>query len=133
MASDVQIPVIDLFAGPGGLGEGFSAFDDPGFSPFKIGISIEKDAFAHQTLRLRSFYRQFAKEDVPSAYYEVLREFDGWRKLPGQFSDTPSLRKAWESADGEAMHAELGPASHAAVRERSLMHWDPRRNVDRGY
>src|SRR5262249_47190099 len=39
-----QIPIIDLFAGPGGLSEGFSAFELPnGVRPFKVVLSIEKD------------------------------------------------------------------------------------------
>ena len=46
----MPIPVIDLFAGPGGLGECFSALRRGGRSVFKIGVSIEKDPFAHQTL-----------------------------------------------------------------------------------
>src|SRR5690348_352348 len=68
------IPVIDLFAGPGGLGEGFSAFrTSAGAHAFRIALSIEKDAMAHQTLKLRSFFRQFPTGDVPHAYYEHLR------------------------------------------------------------
>ena len=71
-ASDcMTIEVIDLFAGPGGLGEGFSSFKSDKVKPFKIKISIEKEKFAHQTLILRSFYRQFKK--VPEEYYEYLR------------------------------------------------------------
>ena len=56
-----MIPVIDVFAGPGGLGEGFSALRDSrsGLPIFKIALSIEKDHVAHLTLRLRSFFRQF--------------------------------------------------------------------------
>jgi hypothetical protein len=43
-----QIPVIDLFAGPGGLGEGSSAMiNERGRHPFHIALSIEKDAVAH--------------------------------------------------------------------------------------
>lgn len=50
------IPIIDLFAGPGGLGEGFtSVLNDHNQRVFKIALSIEKDNFAHQTLTLRSF------------------------------------------------------------------------------
>jgi DNA (cytosine-5)-methyltransferase 1 len=69
-----MIPVIDLFAGPGGLGEGFSAFDDSAGNPaFKIGLSIEKDPIAHETLKLRSFFRQFCPKEIPDAYYDHLR------------------------------------------------------------
>ena len=35
------IPVVDLFAGPGGLGEGFSRVEDG--KAFRTIISIEKD------------------------------------------------------------------------------------------
>ena len=37
------IKVIDLFAGPGGLGEGFSAYQSKGKQRFNIAISIEKE------------------------------------------------------------------------------------------
>ena len=49
------IPVVDLFAGPGGLGEGFSALKNG--EAFKIIVSAEKDPIAHETLRLRAFFR----------------------------------------------------------------------------
>lgn len=68
------IPVIDLFAGPGGLGEGFSAFHDSnGNKPFKIALSIEKDDSAHKTLELRSFFREFSDQKVTEDYYAYLR------------------------------------------------------------
>jgi len=41
------IPVIDLFAGPGGLGEGFSRAGEGRL--FRTVLSIEKDAHAHST------------------------------------------------------------------------------------
>lgn len=68
-----QIKVIDLFAGPGGLGEGFASYECNDNKPFKIVLSIEKDAIAFETLKLRSFFRQFKKEDVPDEYYQYLR------------------------------------------------------------
>ncbi len=67
-----KIPIIDLFAGPGGLGEGFSALRCSGKPVFKIGLSIEKDAEAHRTLELRAFYRQFPDGQIPPDYYQYL-------------------------------------------------------------
>ena len=65
----IPVPVIDLFAGPGGLGEGFSSLSG---RKFKIALSIENDPGAHRTLRLRAFYRQFNGK-VPEEYYDVLK------------------------------------------------------------
>jgi DNA (cytosine-5)-methyltransferase 1 len=70
---DRMIPVIDIFAGPGGLGEGFSAFMNDETSVFKIKLSLEKEVNAYRTLQLRAFFRQFLKADVPEPYYQVLR------------------------------------------------------------
>ncbi len=70
----MKIPVIDLFAGPGGLGEGFMSLkDEQGKSVFDIKLSIEKDEAAHRTLTWRSFYRQFVKNNrtVPKEYYDA--------------------------------------------------------------
>ncbi len=102
------IPVIDLFAGPGGLGEGFSAATHYNNRVFDIKLSIEMDENAHKTLELRSFFRQFKKRKIPEEYYAVLREknlakreklkYDLYQKYPAEFS------KAHE----EAWLAELG-------------------------
>ena len=98
-----MIPVIDLFAGPGGLGEGFSAFKPSIGKPvFKIALSIEKDSIAHETLTLRSFFRQFGDGDIPQEYYEHLRgglTRDQLYKL---------FRTQAENAHAEAWQAELG-------------------------
>ena len=68
------IPIIDLFAGPGGLGEGFtSVLDADNKRVFKIALSIEKDKHAHQTLTLRSFFRQFEPNCVPDDYYHFVK------------------------------------------------------------
>lgn len=95
---EYPIPVIDIFAGPGGLGEGFSAFEHPVAKAkvFKIALSIEMDNYAHQTLTLRSFFRQFAYADkpVPEDYYRFLRQeisIDDLYKLhPEEYSETKS-------------------------------------------
>lgn len=51
--------IVDLFAGPGGLGEGFASLARDGHAPFRIGISVEKEASAHRTLTLRAFLREY--------------------------------------------------------------------------
>lgn len=103
------IPIIDIFAGPGGLGEGFSAFLNPktGHRQFKIALSIEKDFYAHQTLTLRSFFRQFDHSNIPFDYYEFVK---------GNIS-IEDLFKKWpvqaEKANSEAWLAELGESKNA--------------------
>ena len=67
------INIVDLFAGPGGLGEGFASFPFGESSRrFRLGLSIEKDPVAAQTLCLRSFTRQFEKGNIPTLYYDLL-------------------------------------------------------------
>lgn len=69
-----QIKIIDLFAGPGGLGEGFSALEtESGDFPFQIAASVEMEPSAHKTLTLRAFFRQFRGLKVPDEYYEYIR------------------------------------------------------------
>ena len=108
MARDItKIPVIDLFAGPGGLGEGFSAYEYSGEQPFQVKLSIEKDPAAYQTLRLRSFFRKFYRDQVPNAYYDYLRQVDipESERLNKLFSRYPEQDK---QVKREARLAELG-------------------------
>ena len=66
-----DIPVVDLFAGPGGLGEGFSSFKFRRKTRFRIVLSVEKDGYAHSTLRLRSFTRKLPHDSLG----EILGDF----------------------------------------------------------
>lgn len=103
----MSIPVIDIFAGPGGLGEGFSSLTENGERVFDIKLSIEKDPGAHETLRLRSFFRKFPVGQTPEDYYKILRE-DSWTKrksLIDKLKD--SHPDEWESAEKEAWCFEL--------------------------
>lgn len=98
-----MIPIIDIFAGPGGLGEGFSALlNDNNERVFKIRLSIEKDPHAHQTLKLRSFYREFNIGQVPEDYYAFVR---GEIALNELFERHPEQAAA---ADAEACCGTLG-------------------------
>ncbi len=67
------IPVIDLFAGAGGLGEGFSAVQADGTPSFRVALSVECEGAAHKTLELRAFFREFTGREVPDSYYAHLR------------------------------------------------------------
>lgn len=108
-----RFQVIDLFAGPGGLAEGFSAFSAAdGASRFDIVLSVEKERSAHRTLRLRSFLRQF-DGDLPPEYYSLLNE-------GGPEPDWASLYpEEWSAACEEAVCAELGSENgNRVVHER---------------
>lgn len=60
-----EIPVIDLFAGPGGLGEGFCTAGGKRGPRYRLVLSVECDAFAHRTLTLRAFCREFTTRGRP--------------------------------------------------------------------
>lgn len=67
-----EILLIDLFAGPGGLGEGVSScVDKEGNNPFRIGISVEKEASAHKTLTTRALYRKLKDNPKSLAHYSA--------------------------------------------------------------
>ncbi|MBB2951575.1 DNA cytosine methyltransferase [Sphingobacterium sp. JUb56] len=99
----MPIPIVDLFAGPGGLGEGFSSvLDEDNNRVFQIKLSIEKDQYAHQTLRLRSFCRQFADDQYPQEYYDFVQ---GIISLDDLYNAYPV---EYQCADDEAWCVTLG-------------------------
>lgn len=119
------VPVIDLFAGPGGLGEGFSSLlDSRGTNVFEVRLSIECEPSAHRTLTLRSFFRQFPQGDAPEEYYEFVRGlitrealFDAW---PTQANS--ALREAWNATLGQrGTHAEVDRRIRQALAGEK--HW----------
>jgi DNA (cytosine-5)-methyltransferase 1 len=113
------IPVVDLFAGPGGLGEGFSRVDDG--KAFRTIISIEKDPHAIETLRLRAFYRAWMRHHrkVPPAYLDLLASdsLDAKQAALAELAKLPE----WKEAQEEACHLELGKDNlliHSLIKER---------------
>lgn len=110
------IKVIDLFAGPGGLGEGFSACRPNGKQAFKIAISIEKEESAHRTLLLRAFFRQFEPKDVPEEYYAFLRGELG-KHPEDQLYKIPKLAKPLNEARKEAQQLTLGEDNHRIYKK----------------
>lgn len=96
--------VIDLFAGPGGLGEGFAALEVDSHHPFRIGISVEKEESAQKTLRLRAFLREYRERHgkLPEeyvAFHAGERGEPDWEQLDAE---------AWQHACSEARQLELG-------------------------
>lgn len=108
----MPIPVIDLFAGPGGLGEGFSSLRDHKREPvFQIGLSIEKDPVAHRTLTLRAVYRQLRGTKHIQHYYAYIRsEID-----EATFRKIPEVAAAFAHAEKEARCLELGKADEGGI------------------
>lgn len=109
-----EFAVIDLFAGPGGLAEGFSSIRAAnGTRPFRIMLSVEKEESAFATLRLRSFLRQFEGR-LPSEYYQFLNgeiEEPDWRLL---------YPKEWTHSVQETLQLELGSKGTAAQIDERL-------------
>lgn len=106
----MPIPIIDLFAGPGGLGEGFMSLkNEEDKSIFDIKLSIEKDENAHKTLTWRSFFRQFdkANKPIPKAYYKVYTEPD-LKKREELIESTLDKFPEGKIARNEARLIELG-------------------------
>ena len=69
-----KYPVVDVFAGPGGLGEGFSLALGGRAEPcFQTLLSFEREEFAHRTLFLRHFLRHFPNNEFPEEYYRYLK------------------------------------------------------------
>lgn len=112
MTRQSPIPVIDLFAGPGGLGEGFSSIvDEKGNPRFALRVSIEKDPVAHRTLSLRALFRSFRKGAVPDCYYDYVRGDISREEL---FTH-PSIPEEARLAASEAKNAELGKSPHEEI------------------
>lgn len=102
-----MIPIIDVFAGPGGLNEGFSRVGEEAGTPvFETIGSFEMDATACATLRVRHTYHHLLRsaEGVPEAYYEFIR---GQRTL-SEFVDAPEIAAAYAAAESAVHEIELG-------------------------
>lgn len=106
-----RIPVIDLFAGPGGLGEGFESFVSAGHNPFRVALSIEKDPFAYRTLKLRAGVRLLTRRERARLYGRL----DVKDPESALAAVSPAAAKA---AQGVTWQIELGQKSAAEVRKR---------------
>lgn len=108
----MPIPIIDLFAGPGGLGEGFSSLKGHKRQPFfEIVLSIEKTEVAHRTLMLRAVFRRLRGTKDVRHYYSYIRgEID-----EAAFRRIPVVAGAFEHAAKEARCLELGKSDETSI------------------
>lgn len=92
-----MIPVVDVFAGPGGLNEGFARLTNPSGPVFRIAASFEMERNAVETLVVRSALRS-------------LREA-GSGRLPGPYLDVMTGRRSLlEAQRNEAFASALAEA-----------------------
>lgn len=111
MTRRTPYPLVDIFAGPGGLGEGFSSLLRGGKDAcFRSVVSIEQDEFAHKTLHLRHFLRSFRGKDLPEDYYKYL----GRRITLKELHKLHPVQK--DHADKSAIRVSLGAENHEHVR-----------------
>lgn len=121
----MAVPIIDLFAGPGGLGEGFSKARSV---RFEIAVSIEKDGQAYETLRLRAAHRALARSGAASratwALWDSVLSEAPWNiafELLACSGDE-QIAAACKTASREAWNLELGKDNRdvvtAGIRER---------------
>jgi DNA (cytosine-5)-methyltransferase 1 len=111
---NAEFAIVDLFAGPGGLAEGFSAYETAEkVRPFSVRLSVEKDGSAHDTLSLRAFLRQFGA-CFPQEYYD-------WLNNGGAEPEWQSLYPAqWKAAREEALCLTLGDESAGRIISQRL-------------
>ena len=127
MKNKTTYPVVDLFAGPGGLGEGFTSMSCPADArryAFRPALSIENETHAHSTLKLRHFYREFPLGEAPDEYYEYLAGgisrdslFRAYRKQAAAAG-----KSAWKCTLGKEPHVtKKRIASSIAGREKWVL------------
>ena len=90
--------VIDLFAGPGGLGEGFSKK-----KKFGRSLSIEMDPVACETLKIRKLFRLLKQKDKNTFYNYLHKDAKlSWERVKHMFQDYD------ESVENSVWNHELG-------------------------
>lgn len=105
-----SIPVVDLFAGPGGLSEGFATWQN-GTVRFNNVLSIEKDQDACSTLRMRKFRLNIPAGSIEH-YNMFLRDEITIDELVSRFP------QAYDAAEQATWQATLGAVSREEVFRR---------------
>ncbi|MFX3681365.1 MAG: DNA cytosine methyltransferase [bacterium] len=111
----MPVALIDLFAGPGGLNEGFSHVRDrENATVFNTVLSVEMNEVAHRTLELRALYRKIRGEREVDTYIDFITGVIDRSELYER------LDSAGKEAKFEAFCGELGKVSHNKEVDRRL-------------
>lgn len=109
----MPFPVVDVFAGPGGLGEGFlSLRDRRKRKKFAHALSIENERNAFDTLHLRHFLHSFKDDEIPVEYYEYIK---GHIQLSELYSKYPINQRR---ANRSTFCVSLTPRNRALIRSK---------------
>lgn len=106
---DTRYQIVDLFAGAGGLSEGFASLrNELGAPVFKNVLAVEKEETTFQTLQLRKFYHQF-EPNPPDEYYRYLNGEMIKKDLINAFPEQ------WATANDGLLQLELGTDEASAI------------------
>ncbi len=81
MTDQFKPVALDLFAGPGGLSDGFWQ------AGFEIAAQVEKDHIACETLRLRVIFRELKRRRKLKEYWKLIRGETSQEGLYGKYSN----------------------------------------------
>lgn len=116
--------LVDLFAGPGGLSEGFSAVGARVIGgTISNRLSVEMDSHAVRTLKLRKFLRSF-EEGFPTEYYCALSEWQSTRDTGAAVSETMKRNwpSRWKAIEEDVLQLTLGEAGVFDLLAKRLDH-----------
>lgn len=104
-----MIPVVDVFAGPGGLNEGFSSVKDAqGNNVFQTVASFEMESSAISTLTLRSAMRHCRLHNTATANLALSRFLNKEITFEELIEQT-EFKSSFDQARKEVHQFELGP------------------------
>ncbi len=114
--SNNAIPVVDIFAGPGGLGEGFAGDPD---ARFRLAVSAEMEKSAHATLLMRAYFRALPDHKARLRCYYPLVSRVRKKLTEEDLPDDAVAREAFRRATTEALNLQLGkPEDDETLRAR---------------
>lgn len=109
-----MISVVDVFAGPGGLNEGFAQVQRGGRRVFDVVASFEMEPHAVQTLAVRSAVRRLTELEG-GTLYRPYRELLAGRRTIQQLHEDGCFEQEFQNARRHIHHIELGPENRDYV------------------